>query len=319
MTFACGPYDRMDPLANKAVDPVGIDLNYITINHPREIFDRMIRGMEFDLSEMSSSEYVCRYAAGERDLVGIPVFPSRAFRHSCIAVNSDIISSPSDLNGKRIGVQVYTMTAAVWIRGVLQDAGVDLSTITWIEGDLVKPGSHGQPKTKPLLRPVSRVPNESPKSLSQLLEEGEIAATIGAHAPPCLAKASHIRHLFPNIRETEKEYYQRTGIFPIMHLVVIKRAVVEKHPFVPRSLFQVMNESKNIALRSMRLASTYRYMLPFLSSDLEEIEQLFGGDPWPYGIESNRTVLEALVNLLYDQAMISRRISLEELFPFPCE
>lgn len=309
----------MDPLANKAVDPVGIDLNYITINHPREIFDRMIRGMEFDLSEMSSSEYVCRYAAGERDLVGIPVFPSRAFRHSCIVVNSDIISSPSDLNGKRIGVQVYTMTAAVWIRGVLQDAGVDLSTITWIEGDLVKPGSHGQPKTKPLLRPVSRVPNESPKSLSQLLEEGEIAATIGAHAPPCLAKASHIRHLFPNIRETEKEYYQRTGIFPIMHLVVIKRAVVEKHPFVPRSLFQVMNESKNIALRSMRLASTYRYMLPFLSSDLEEIEQLFGGDPWPYGIESNRTVLEALVNLLYDQAMISRRISLEELFPFPCE
>ncbi|KAF9249728.1 uncharacterized protein N7518_005828 [Penicillium psychrosexuale] len=319
LTFACGPYDRMDPLANKAVDPVGIDLNYITINHPREIFDRMIRGMEFDLSEMSSSEYVCRYAAGERDLVGIPVFPSRAFRHSCIVVNSDIISSPSDLNGKRIGVQVYTMTAAVWIRGVLQDAGVDLSTITWIEGDLVKPGSHGQPKTKPLLRPVSRVPNESPKSLSQLLEEGEIAATIGAHAPPCLAKASHIRHLFPNIRETEKEYYQRTGIFPIMHLVVIKRAVVEKHPFVPRSLFQVMNESKNIALRSMRLASTYRYMLPFLSSDLEEIEQLFGGDPWPYGIESNRTVLEALVNLLYDQAMISRRISLEELFPFPCE
>jgi 4,5-dihydroxyphthalate decarboxylase len=319
LTFACGPYDRMDPLAKRVVNPVGIDLNYITMDNPREIFDRMIRDMEFDVSEMSSSEYVCRYVAGERDLVGIPVFPSRAFRHSCIVVNSDIILKPSDLNGKKIGVQVYTMTAAVWIRGVLQDAGVDLSTITWVEGDLAKPGSHGKPKSKPLLRPVSRVPNESPKSLSQLLEDGEIAATIGAHAPPCLGKASHIRHLFPNIREAEKEYYQRTKIFPIMHLVVIKREVVERHPFVPRNLFQAMNESKNIALRLMTLASTYRYMLPFLSSDLDEIERLFGGDPWPYGIESNRTVLEELVNLLYDQAMISRRVPLEELFPVPCE
>ncbi|KAJ5123797.1 hypothetical protein N7448_009894 [Penicillium atrosanguineum] len=314
LTFACGPYDRMDPLANRIVKPAGIDLNYITINHPREIFDRMIRDMEFDVSEMSSSEFVCRYVAGERDLVGIPVFPSRAFRHSCIVVNSNIISKPSDLNGKKIGVQVYTMTAAVWIRGVLQDAGVDLSTITWIEGDLNKPGSHGKAKSKPLLRPIVQMPNESPKSLSQLLEDGEIAATIGAHAPPCLGKAPHIQHLFPKVRETEKEYYQRTGIFPIMHLVVIKKEVVKKHPFVPRSLFRAMDESKNIALRSMKFASTYRYMLPFLSSDLDEIEQLFGGDPWPYGIEPNRTTLEALVNLLYDQAMISRKVTLEELF-----
>lgn len=151
LTFACGPYDRMDPLANRVVEPIGIDLNYITINHPREIFDRMIRDMEFDVSEMSSSEFVCRYVAGERDLVGIPVFPSRAFRHSCIVVNSKIISKPSDLNGKKIGVQVYTMTAAVWIT---QDAGVDLSTITWVEGDLVKPGPHGKAKPKPLLRPI---------------------------------------------------------------------------------------------------------------------------------------------------------------------
>lgn len=319
LTFACGPYDRMDPLANKVVSPAGIDLNYITMNNPREIFDRMIRDMEFDLSEMSSSEYVCRYAAGEKDLVAIPVFPSRAFRHSCIVVNSDIISKPSDLNGKKIGVQVYTMTAAVWIRGVLQDAGVDLSTITWVEGDLAKPGSHGKPKSKPLLRRISRIPNESPKSLSQLLEDGEIAATIGAQPPPCFGKAPHIRHLFPNIRETEKEYYKKTGIFPIMHLVVIKREVVEKYPFVPRSLFQAMNESKNIALRSMTRSSTYRYMLPFLSSDLDEIKHLFGGDSWPYGIEPNRKVLETLVNLLYDQAMISRRVSLEELFPVSCE
>lgn len=319
LTFACGNYDRMDPLAKKVVEPSGVDLDFLGIDNPREIFDRMVGSMEFDASEMSSSEYICRYAAGERDLVGIPVFPSRAFRHSCIVVNSNMISKPADLNGKKIGVQLYTMTAAVWIRGVLQDAGVDLSTITWVEGDLVKPGTHGKAMTKPLLRPVDRISNDSSKSLSQLLEDGEIAATIGAHPPTCLGRAHHIQHLFPNIREAEKEYYSGTGIFPIMHLVVIRREIVEKYPFVPRSLFHAMNESKDIALRSMKASSTYRYMLPFLSSDLAEIEQLFNGDPWAYGIESNRATLETLVSLLYDQAMIARKVPLEMLFPVQCE
>lgn len=319
LSFACGLYDRMDPLAKKEVEPHGINLNYITIRNPRDLFDRMINDREFDASEMSVSEYVCRYADGERDLVGIPVFPSRAFRHSCIVVNTDIIKSPSDLNAKKIGVQIYTMTAAVWIRGVLQEAGVDLSSITWVEGDLGKPGSHGKPQTRPLLRPVKRIRNESSSSLSQLLEAGEIAATIGADVPTCFGKASHIQHLFPNVRQTETEYFQRTGIFPIMHLVVIKKDVLDRHPFIASSLFKAMNKSKDIALSQMKFTSTYRYMLPFLPSDLKEIEELFGGDPWPYGVEPNRTVLESLVSFLYDQAMIERKIPLEELFTIDYE
>jgi 4,5-dihydroxyphthalate decarboxylase len=315
LTFACGPYDRMDALAKGTVQPAGIDLNFIEIEHPRDIFDRMIRGQEFDVSEMSASEYICRYADGERDLIAIPIFPSRAFRHNCIAVNTDVIQQPSDLNGKRIGVQLYTMTAAVWIRGVLQEAGVDLSTITWVEGDIDRPGAHGNPKAKPLVRPIKLVPNtKETKSLSQCLEDGEIAATIGAIPPPCLGQVPNVRHLFPNIREAQKQYFQRAGIFPIMHLVVIKKEIVDKHPFVASSLFHAMNESKDMALRRMKFAGTYRYMLPFLPSDLEEIDQLFGGDPWPYGIEANRKTLEALVTFLYDQAMISRNVSLDELF-----
>ncbi|KIW15779.1 hypothetical protein PV08_05829 [Exophiala spinifera] len=305
----------MDALAQGRVKPAGIDLNYITIEHPRDIFDRMIRGMEFDASEMSVSEYICRWADGERDLIGIPILPARAFRHNCIAVNTDIIQKPSDLNGKRIGVQLYTMTAAVWIRGALQTAGVDLSSITWVEGDIKKPGAHGKPKAKPLLRPVRIVPYmDAARSLSDLLADGDIAATIGADTPPCLGKAPNVQRLFPNIRETEKRYYQDTGIFPIMHLVVIKKDLVDKHPFVPSSLFHAMNESKDIALRGMRFLATYRYMLPFLPADLEEIDQLFGGDPWPYGIEPNRKSLEALVTYLYDQAMVDRKIPLQELF-----
>lgn len=161
------------------IQPAGIALNYLTIDHPRDVFDRMMGGLEFDASEMSTSEYFCRYAAGFRELVAIPVFPSRAFRHSFIAVNENIVKQPSDLNGKRIGVQLYTMTAAVWIRGLLQQAGVDLSSITWVEGAVERPGSHGLPSAEPLLRPVKRERNESSKSLSQLLEDGDIAATIG--------------------------------------------------------------------------------------------------------------------------------------------
>ncbi|OKL58796.1 hypothetical protein UA08_05861 [Talaromyces atroroseus] len=319
LTFACGPYDRMESLAKGDVRPAGIDLNYISIDHPRDTFDRMIGGMEFDVSEMSSSEYICRYASGDRDLVAIPVFPLRSFRHNFIAVNTDIIKKPSDLNGKRIGVQLYTMTAAVWIRGILANAGVDLSTITWIEGAIEKPGPHGEANPKPLLRPIKRIPNENPsKSLSQLLEDGEIAATIGAQLPPCLGKARNVHRLFPNVRQTEKEYYRETGIFPIMHVVVLKKELVDKYPFISTSLFNAMNDSKDIAMRRLRFSGGSRYMLPFMQSNIQEIDELFGGDPWPYGLEANRKTLEALVSFLYDQAMIPRKVPLEELFAHTC-
>ena len=314
LSFACGPYDRTLALEKGDVKPAGIELNYVNISHPRDIFDRMAGGGEFDACEMSASEYICRYAAGERDLTAIPVFPSRAFRHCNIAVNSTIIKKPSDLNGKKVGVQLYTMTAAVWIRGVLQQDGVDLSTITWIEGAMEKPGPHGKPSAKPLLRPVTRIANDSGKSLSQLLEEGEIDATIGADPPPCLGKAPHVQRLYPNFRQTEKEYYRETGIFPIMHLVAIKRAVCDDHPFVPTSLYNALDESKDIGLRQMKFLGGLRYMLPWLPDDLDEIEKVFGGDPWPCGIEANRKTLEGLVLFLHDQGMIDRVIPIEQLF-----
>ncbi|KAL1846423.1 hypothetical protein Plec18170_009149 [Paecilomyces lecythidis] len=266
LTFACGSYDRMDAITKGEIQPADIDLNYIPINNPRDIFDRMIGGNEFDASEMSLSEYICRYADGERDLVAIPVFPSRAFRHGYITINTDLVQRPTDLNGKRIGVQLYTMTAAVWIRAALADAGVDLSTITWVEGAFEKPGPHGKAVPKPLLRPV-----------------------------------------------------KRTGIFPIMHVVVIKKAIVHNWPFVVTSMFNACNDSKDLALHRMKFSGTNKYMLPFLQSDIEEIEQLFGGDPWPYGLEKNRSTLEAFVSYLYEQAMIPRKIPIEELFaPVHC-
>jgi 4,5-dihydroxyphthalate decarboxylase len=153
--------------------------------------------------------------------------------------------------------------------------------------------------------------------LSQLLDDGEIDATIGADLPPCFGKAPNVKRLFPDFKEAEKKYYKETGIFPIMHLVAIRSDIVEKYPFVATSLFNALNDAKDVAFRRMRFLDALRYMLPWLASELDEIEEVFGGDPWPYGIERNRKTLEAAVECLYDQGMIERRVSVEELFLHP--
>lgn len=167
MTFACGLYDRMLALYAGGVQPDGIDLNFIPVDNPRDLFDRMGGGLEFDAAEMSSSEYITRFASGSCPFVALPVFPSRVFRHGFIAVDTRVIRKPTDLAGKRIGVQLYTMTAAIWIRGLLQhDYDVDLSTIEWVEGAIDRPSSHGKPTILPPLKPVSITVNQSGKSLS---------------------------------------------------------------------------------------------------------------------------------------------------------
>lgn len=163
-TFATALYDRMVPLATGEVQPSGISLNFLEVHHQRDVFDRMTANREFDASELSSSEYIMRYASGDRSFIALLFFPSRVFRHGFIAVNADRVKKTSDLNGKRIGVQLYTMTAAVWIRGVLQhEYGVDLSTIEWVEGKMEGPGSHGKPSALPTLKPVNITTNKAPK------------------------------------------------------------------------------------------------------------------------------------------------------------
>jgi ABC-type nitrate/sulfonate/bicarbonate transport system substrate-binding protein len=315
MTFACGLYDRMTALYTGEVRPVGIDLNFIAVNDPRALFDRMAARQEFDASEMSTSEYVSRFAAGKCPFVAIPAFPSRMFRHGFITVDSRVVKTPKDLEGKRIGVQLYTMTAAVWIRGLLQhDHGVDLSTIQWVEGAMEEPRPHGNPTVLPPLKPVSIVANTSGKSLSELLEAGDIQAVVGADVPSAIRRVPHVKRLFPDFRAEEKAYYRRTKIFPIMHLVVLRREFHERHPFAATSLFNALEESRSLAQRRMRYLGALRYMLPWLPAELDEIDEVFGGDPWPYGIEPNRPTLEALVRFLADQSMIAAPVKLEDLF-----
>jgi 4,5-dihydroxyphthalate decarboxylase len=315
MTFACGLYDRVVALAMGTVPVEGVDLKFINIDSPREIFDRMSARQEFDASEYSSSEFISRFAAKQCPFVAIPIFPSRSFRHGFIAVNRKFVRTPKDLEGKRVGLPMYTMTASIFIKGLLQhEYGVDLSKIEWVEGQINGGEAHGAPTTMPLVKPVPIERNKTGKSLSTLLEEGAIHATIGTGLPNALGRNPDVQRLFPNYREVEREYFQRTGIFPIMHLVAIRRDVYERHPFVATSLYKALTAAKEVAITKMRAVVSLRYMLPWMGADVEEVKDVFGGDAFPYGIEANRRTLEALIQYLQDQHLIAAPVAIEDLF-----
>jgi 4,5-dihydroxyphthalate decarboxylase len=319
LTMACGLYDRMLDLYRGVVRPAGIELNFLPMDGSagaREIFDRMGGNLEFDVAEMSSSEFIARKSAGDSPLVALPVFPSRVFRHGMVSINRRSgIKSPKELEGRRIGVPLYSMSAAVWMRGHLQhDYGVDLGKLHWVEGSINAPGAHGHPSLMPLVRPISIEKNTSGKSLSDLIEEGAIDAIVGTVLPHAIDRNPDIVRLFPNYREVEKDYYRRTRIFPIMHLIALRRDVYEQNPFIATSLFDAMCESKERARMRMRDVGTLQYMLPWMTADLDELDEVFGGDAWPYGIEPNRPTLEALMRYLCDQAIIKSVLPIEDLF-----
>jgi 4,5-dihydroxyphthalate decarboxylase len=292
----------------------GIDLNYVSIKSPPEIFARMVAGQSFDAGEMSAAHALIKRAQGDFPFVALPVFPSRMFRHGFIFVNTAAgIRTPKDLEGKRIGVPEYSQTAAVWIRGLLQhDYDANLETVQWFSGGVNAPD---RPDAL-VIRPdeevsITRVRD---RPLNDLLVAGELDALIGARRPEALGKNPRVARLFPNYRELEREYYEKTRIFPIMHTLVIREPFYREHPWIAESLYKAFVEAKAWCLTQMRFSSALRYTLPWLHADLDEIGEVFGSDPWPYGLEANRYVLTTLVEYLVEQRLLRRPIALEELF-----
>jgi len=316
LTFASCRYDRVEALCAGDVQPDGIDLKMIMFAAGREIFDRMVGAREFDVAELSSSEFISLMGRGDCPFVAIPVFPSRVFRHGYIFVNTRAgIRAPKDLEGKRVGVPLYTQTAAIWVRGhLMHDYGVALDTIRWVQGSVEKGGSHGSPHAPPLLKPVAIEVNASGRSLEELLAAGEIDALIGSRKPPMLGRSPNIARLFPDFRAIEREFYLRTRIFPIMHLIAIRRELYEQHPWIAQSLFDAFGEAKARALARMHYGGSLSVMLPWLMSEVEEVDALFGGDAWRYGVEPNRPTLEALAQHMVEQDFIPRAMPVEELF-----
>lgn len=316
VSVACGPYDRMEAIQSGAVRAEGMDITYVPIQSPPEIFARMVKTGAFDVSEMSAAHYFTLRGRGEFPFIALPVFPSRLFRHGFIFVNvKSGIAEPKDLEGKRIGVQEYRQTAGVWVRGILShDYGVDLDGVRWFEGGV---DTGRRPDDDMDLRPDRPLNIEHigiDRSINELLEAGEIDAYFGARRPASFGRSPDIVRLFPNYREVERDYFQRTGIFPIMHTLVIKESLYRDEPWVAESLFKAFEASKRWAAEQMRFSGAMRYMLPWLFDDIDEVDALFGGDSWPYGLDANRPTLDMLMQFLVDQGFLASPVSLDDLF-----
>jgi len=306
----------MEAIREGSVAVEGVDLICITLRSGRDVFDRMVGGAEFDVAELSASEFISLAGNGDRRFVALPVFPSRVFRHGYIFVNTHAgIRSPKDLEGKRVGVPLYTQTAAIWVRGHLaHQFGVDLARIRWVQGAVEDAGSHGRPHAPALLQTLGIEQNHSGLSLATLLAKGEIDALIGSRKPEILGRHPDIARLFPNYRALERELYTKTRIFPIMHLIALRHELHERHRWLATSLSKAFVEAKSRARERMRYAGSLSTMLPWLQSDIEEIDAVFGGDAWPYGVEANRATLQALVQYMVEQHFIARAVPVEDLF-----
>jgi 4,5-dihydroxyphthalate decarboxylase len=314
LSVAIGPYDRMRPLFDGEVQIDGVDAQFMALE-PEEIFFRAFRHGDFDICEVSMSSYSVKTAAGACPYIAVPVFPSRAFRHTSIYVRTDRIKSPADLKGKRIGVPEYQLTANVWCRLVLeQDFGIKPSDVTWVRGGYEETG---RIEKISLNLPADVHLEDAPAdtTISRMLASGEVDAVIGPRAPSCFtAGAPNVGYLFPDPQAAAKEWYGRTRIFPIMHMLGIRRDVAEAHPWLPYAVMKAFEQSKAIALERLTDTSATKVTLPFVEEQLTAARALMGDDFWSYGIESNRHTLDVFLERHYAEGLSSRRLTPEELF-----
>lgn len=315
LTMSCWNYDRTRALLEGRVPIDGIELNYLNLP-VEETFFRMLRHREFDVAEMSLSSYTLSLFRENPPFVAIPVFPSRMFRHSCIYVHAGSgIREPKDLAGKRIGNPEYQMTAPVWIRGILSDEyGVPVTGATYFSGGEEEPG---RPEKLALSLPpqfrVAAIP--STKTLSQMIESGEIDALYTARAPSTFTRGSgKVQRLFPDYAAVERAYYLKTKIFPIMHTVVIRRDVYEQNRWVAQSLYKALVAAQKEIYDDLRETAALKFMLPWLLPHMEETEKLMGRDFWPYGLEANEHTLSTFLRYSFEQGLSKRQLTPRELF-----
>ncbi|MCK9915603.1 hypothetical protein MXD81_41245 [Microbacteriaceae bacterium K1510] len=315
LTIATWDYDRVRPLLDGRVKVEGCDVNYLTMP-VEECFERAYFHGEFEVAEIGFSPFLIALSRGQTPYVALPVFLSRMFRHSAVYIRTDRgIEGPADLAGKTIGVPEYQMSAVMWFRGYLQDEfGIKPADINWVQAGLENPGRRDKfplnlPEGFPL---VAR----NDVALSQLLADGALDGVISARAPSCLA-AGHpkVRRLFPDYRAVEQAYYKKTGIFPIMHALGIRRDIYEKHPWLGASLYKAYLQAKRIADADLAEVTALKIGLPWVSAEYEATKALMGEDFWSYGLnEANRKTLAAMARYSYEQGLATRLIDVDEMF-----
>jgi len=315
LSLGCCGYDRARAVLDGRAPIEGCRVIGTAIE-PEEAFHRAFRFNEFDVSELSLSSHTLLTSRGQNQYVGIPAFVSRLFRHSGIYIRTDRgINRPEDLKGKTVGLPEYQITANVWIRGILKDDfGVDASDVHWCRAGVEQPG---RSERAPLLLPANidlrQIPDD--RTLSQMLESGEVDAVIGARAPSCFSRgAKNVARLFQDYRRTEADYFKRTGIFPIMHIIGIRKSLVERHPWLPASVLKAFVQAKELAMYELGQIGHLFVSLPWGVAEYDEAKKLLGDDYWSYDFDRNRHVLETFTRYHHEQGLSSRRVAPEELF-----
>lgn len=314
LSVAVGDYDRIRPLVDGSVPIDGVDPQYLLLD-PEEIFFRAFRHADFDICELSMSSYSVKTAAGTSPYIAVPVFPSRAFRHTSVYIRTDRIREPADLKGKRVGVPEYQLTANVWVRLFLEeDHGVRPSDITWVRGGYEQAGR--VEKIALDLPSDVRLESVGPgETISGLLASGELDAVIGPRAPSCFDRGHpQVGYLFPDPQKAGTEWYRRTRLFPIMHTLGIRRDLAERHPWLPATVQKAFERAKSVALTRLGDTSATKVTLPFVEEQLGAARALMGEDFWSYGLEPNRHVLERFLKRHHAEGLSSRELKPEELF-----
>jgi 4,5-dihydroxyphthalate decarboxylase len=315
LTLAISYYDHMSDLLRGRVRAEGISLNTIQLQ-VEEIFFRMIQFSEWDLAEFAFGKYTSLVAAGDPPFRAIPVFPSRVFRQSAIYVGARLgLRDPKELAGRRVGIPEWAQTAGIYARGYLQHhCGVRLQDIHWVQAGVNEPGRKEKVNLS-LPAGVSIEPVRD-RSLSDMLAVGDLDAVISAREPDAFVKGDpRVARLWPDSRPLEEAYYRETGVFPIMHVIAIKAAVLDRYPWVAMNLFKAFEESKANTLRHLGRATTSRLPFAWAFNAVADAQRIFGEDCWPYGIEPNRRTLEAFLQYSFEQGVTTRKLKVEELFP----
>ncbi|MNE34646.1 4,5-dihydroxyphthalate decarboxylase [compost metagenome] len=315
LSIAVGNYDRIRPLVDGEVQIDGVDPIFM-LQDPEEIFFRAFRHADYDICELSLSSYSVKTAAGTSPYIAVPVFPSRAFRHTSIYIRNDRgIESAADLKGKRIGVPEYQLTANVWVRLFLEeDHGLKASDVTWVRGGYEETGR----LEKIVLKlPADVIVENAPETetLSGMLASGELDAVIGPRAPSCFTKGHpKVSYLYRDPQGAASDWYRRTQLFPIMHVLGIRRTLAEQHPWLPGAVAKAFEKSKSVALHKLSDTSATKVTLPFIEDQLRAARQLLGEDFWSYGFEANRHVLSRFLERHHAEGLSSRLLQPEELF-----
>jgi 4,5-dihydroxyphthalate decarboxylase len=315
LSIAISDYDHVRDLVNGRVRAEGIDLIPMELSI-EEIFFRMFSFAEWDIAEFSMAKYVAMIGAGTAPFRAIPVFPSRVFRQSAIYVaTSASVRSPEDLAGKRVGIPEWAQTAGIYARAFLQhQCGIRLADIHWVQAGVNQAGrSEKATLSLPDGVEIERVRD---RSLNELLLAGDLDGIISAREPVgFVAHDPRITRLWPDYRSIEENYYRDTGIFPIMHVIVVKQDTLNAHPWIAMNLFRAFEEAKANSLRRLSSIVNSPIALPWSSDAYQCAQELFGDDLWPYGIEPNRRTLDAFLQYCREQGVIERAVSLEEVFP----